>query len=66
MLLSDNLQVDWFMLTIKITAFFKKRPGAEAVWKMKVPGGTAAQVTAFRKLHEELNNFCYAVLVEVC
>ena len=66
MLPSDNLQVDWFKQIIKMTAFFKRRPGAEAVWKLKVPVGTAAQVTAFRKLHEELNNFCYAVLVEMC
>ncbi len=67
MLPSDNLQVDWFMQIIKMTAFFKRRPGAEAVWKLKVPVlATAAQITAFRKLHEELNNFCYAVLVEMC
>ena len=66
MLPSDNLQVDWFMQIIKMTAFFKRRPGAEAVWKLKVPVGTPAQVLAFRRLHEELNNFCYAVLVEMC
>jgi len=66
MLPSDNLQVDWFMQTIKMTAFFKRRSGAEAVWKLKVPAGTAAQTLAFRKTHEELNNFCYGVLVEMC
>ena len=44
MLPSDNLQ-DWFMQTIKMTAFSKKRVGVEAVWKMKVPVGTMAQVT---------------------
>ena len=66
MLPSDNLQVDWFMQTIKMTAFFKRRVGAEAVWRMKVPAGTPAQIIAFRKTHEELNNHCYAVLVEMC
>ena len=66
MLSSDNKKVDWFMQTIKMTAFFKERAGAEAVWKLKVPGGTAAQTLAFKKLHEVLNNFCFSVLVEMC
>ncbi len=39
MLYSDNKKVDWFMQTIKMTAFFKRRAGAEAVWKLKVPAG---------------------------
>ena len=66
MLSSDNKKVDWFMQTIKMTAFFKRRAGAEAVWKLKVPAGTAAQTLAFKKLHEVLNNFCFSVLVEMC
>ena len=44
----------------------KKKPGADQMWKLKIPVGTPAQVTAFKKLHEDLNNHCYSVMVEMC
>ena len=51
---------------IKMTAFFKRRTGANQVFRLKMLVGTAAQMTAFRKLHEVLNDYCYSVLVEMC
>ena len=54
------------MQSIKMTVFFKRRPGAVVVFKLKLWVGTAAQVTAFRRLHEILNDFVYSVLVEMC
>ena len=54
------------MQSIKMTAFFKRRPGAVVVFKLKLLVGTAVQVAAFRRLHEVLNDFVYSVLVEMC
>ncbi len=69
MLSSDNKKVDWFMQTIKADDCVLQEPrrtGAEAVRKLKVPAGTAAQMLAFKKLHEVLINFCFSVLVKMC
>ena len=56
MLPSDNTKVDWFLQSIVFSAHMKRKPGADQVWKLKIPLGTPAQVTAFKKLHEDLNN----------
>ena len=65
MLSNDNSKIDWFLRQqIKMTAFFKRRTGANQVFRLKILVGTAAHV--FRKLHEVLNDYCYSVLVEMC
>ena len=66
MLPSDNTKVDWFLQSIVFSAHMKRKPGADQVWKLKIPTGTPAQVVAFKKLHEDLNNHCYSVMVEMC
>ena len=63
---NDNSKINWLMQSIKMTAFFKRRPGTVTVFKLKMLVGTVAQVTAFRRLHEILNDFVYSVLVEMC
>ncbi len=65
MLPSDNTKVDLFHQSIVFSAHMKRKPGADQVWTLKVPAGTVAQVTAFKKLHEDLNNHCYSVMVEM-
>ena len=67
MLPSDNTKVDWFLQSIVFSAHMKRKPSADQVWKLKIPAGTPAQITAFKKLHEDLNNHCYSMLlVEMC
>ena len=51
---NDNSKIDWFLQQIKMTGFFKRRTGTNQVFRLKILVGTAAQVTAFRKLHEVL------------
>ena len=44
---NDNSKIDWFLQQIKMTAFFKRRTGANPVFRLKMLVGTAAQMTAF-------------------
>ena len=43
---NDNSKIDWLVQSIKMTAFFKRRPGAVTVFKLRILVSTATQVTA--------------------
>ena len=49
-----------------MTAHFKRRKGADKVFKMKFPAGSEAEIEAFRAKYEHSNNFVYSTLVEMC
>ncbi len=66
MLPSDNTKVDWLNQSIVFSAHMKRKPGADQIWRLKVPAGTVVQITAFKKLQEDLNNHCYSMMVEMC
>ena len=42
---NDNAKIDWFLQQIKMTAFFKRRTGANQVFRLKILVGTLAKST---------------------
>ncbi len=40
MLPSNNTKVDWLYQSIVFSAHMKRKPGADQVWKLKVPAGS--------------------------
>ena len=66
MLPADNSKVNWVRQQILMNAYFKRRPGAEAIFKKALPTGTEARVEGFRDKYQIRNDFVYSVLVEMC
>jgi len=58
--------VNWARQSLLMNAYLKRKQGAELMLKLKLHEGIPAQILAFRKEHERMNNFVYSVVVEMC